>query len=73
MRMKVTDNKIFKGKTEDISMTELRSRPGEIITQVQMGKTFDIYKQGKIVAVLAPPEMNAFELGKAARQSGIVK
>jgi hypothetical protein len=66
--MKLTDRKIFDGQTEKITMTNLRSAPGDIITQVQMGKTFEIYKQGKIVAVLSAPIMNAAELAKAIRE-----
>jgi antitoxin (DNA-binding transcriptional repressor) of toxin-antitoxin stability system len=49
-------------------MTDLRSRPGDIIDQVQMGKTFDITKAGKKVATLSKPEPNAFELGAAIRR-----
>lgn len=48
--------KLLKGKSETISMSELRERPGEIINQIQQGKEFTITKAGKIVAVMKCPE-----------------
>jgi antitoxin (DNA-binding transcriptional repressor) of toxin-antitoxin stability system len=57
--MKLTEMKLMKGKTEQITIMDFRSRPGDILTQVQMGKIFRITKQGKVVAMLSPPEPNA--------------
>jgi antitoxin (DNA-binding transcriptional repressor) of toxin-antitoxin stability system len=65
---RITDMKLLAGQVKTISITELRSRPGDVITQVQMGRTFKIKKGGKIVAVLCSPEPDAFELGAEYRR-----
>ena len=65
---KLTDMKLLAGTTETISMTELRSRPGDVINQVQMGRVFNITKDGEVVAVFSPREPTAFELGAAVRK-----
>ncbi len=69
--MRLKDMKLLKGKSEEISMTDLRSRPGDVIDQVQMGKTFSITKAGKVVAVISQPEPNALELGAEVRRLGL--
>lgn len=69
--MRLTAMQLLKGKTEEISMTNLRSRPGDVIDQVQMGKTFTITKAGKVVAVISQPEPNALELGAEIRRLGL--
>lgn len=48
------DSVSLKTEFEQITMTEFRSKPGEIMTAVELGKTFLIAKQGKPVAVLSP-------------------
>jgi prevent-host-death family protein len=63
--------KLLKGKSEEISMTDLRSRPGDVIDQVQSGKTFTVTKAGKVVAVISQPEPNALELGAEIRRLGL--
>lgn len=63
---------LLAGQTETISMMDLRSRPGDVIDQVQMGKTFTITKGGKAVAVLVPLEANAAQLGAEVRRLGLV-
>lgn len=73
MAVKLTDLVNLSGQVETITLSDFRSRPGDIITQVQMGKTFTITKAGKKAAVLSPVEMNALELGAAARKAGIVR
>lgn len=40
------------GQYEEISMMELRSRPGEIMVAVEMGKLFLIKRNEKMIAVL---------------------
>ena len=62
------DMKLLANQVEEISMMELRRGPGDIIEQTRMGKTFYIFKAGRMVAVLSPPEPTAFQLGAAARQ-----
>jgi len=37
---------------EIITMSELRNLPGDVLAQVQLGKTFIITKNGKEIAVL---------------------
>lgn len=71
--MKLSDMKLLEGKCESITLSDLRSRPGDIFSQVQMGKTFRITKNGKRIADIVQPELNALELGAAARKAGIVK
>lgn len=41
------------GKCESISLSEFRSRPGETITSVQLGKVYILTKNGKPIAVLS--------------------
>lgn len=63
---KIQDQIALKG-VETITITQFRMAPGEVITQVEMGRTFRITKLGRVVAVISKPELNAFELGAAAR------
>ena len=41
-------------QSETITVSDLRAAPGDVLAQVQQGKTFSITKQGKVVASLAP-------------------
>jgi len=59
---------ILKGQTETITAMELRATPGDILLQVQMGKIFNITRNGVTVAVLSAPEPNALELGQEIRR-----
>ena len=68
---KLADMKLLRDTSQIISMSELRQHPGEILQQVQMGKTFYITKSGKKVAVLKSYEPNAFELAAAVRKLGL--
>lgn len=61
------------GREETITITELRSRPGDVLSQVELGKKYNIKRCGKIIAVIQAPEPNAFELGAACRLIGLVK
>lgn len=47
---------MLRGEVDVITVTELRSHPGECLTQASLGKTFCIKRKGKIVAFLVPPE-----------------
>ena len=68
MRKILTKTAILTGQTETITAMELRATPGDILLQVQMGKTFNITRNGVIVAVLSAPEPNALELGQEIRR-----
>lgn len=59
------------GRQETITVTELRARPGDILSQVELGKTFSITRCGLTIAVLCKPEPNAVELGAEVRRLGL--
>lgn len=65
--MRLTDQQLLAGKIETITVSDFRSRPGDVLQQVQMGKQFTITKNGKIVATIQQPEPTALELGAACR------
>ena len=69
---RTTDMKLLEGKIGSISMMDLRKRPGDTLLQVQLGKTFNITKHGKIIAVLSSPESTAAELGAEVRRIGLI-
>ena len=62
---------LLAGQTEQITMMYLRQHPGDVITQVQMGKTFTITKAGKTVAILSQPEPTALELLAEVKRCGL--
>jgi len=64
---------LLEGETETITMTDLRSQPGDVFAQIQQGKTFTVTKQGKPIAVIHSPEPTALELGAALRRLPVVK
>jgi antitoxin (DNA-binding transcriptional repressor) of toxin-antitoxin stability system len=45
----------LRGQEETITMTELRAKPGEVISQVELGKRFVVTRAGKVLAIIAPP------------------
>lgn len=58
------------GQREKITMMDLRKSPGDVFTQVQMGKIFIITSNGKPIAQICqvqPDELSALEIGKALR------
>jgi antitoxin (DNA-binding transcriptional repressor) of toxin-antitoxin stability system len=67
---KLTDQPLLADTSEEITVSDFRSRPGDVLMQVQMGRTFTITKNGKPVAVIAKPELNALQLGAALRRIG---
>lgn len=72
-RETLSDMALLAGQSETISMTDLRKAPGDILSQVKMGKTFTITRNGEILAVLSPPELSALELGAELRRMERVK
>ena len=64
----------LEGREETITMTELRSLPGDVMDQVSLGKVFNITRGGRILGRLVPAtpcEPNAFELAAAVRKLGL--
>ena len=57
------------GKIETITMTELRTRPGEVMDQVFLGKVFLIKRANRFMAVLSkvPGENLAIKVHKDGR------
>lgn len=60
---------LLAGHSEEITMSDFRSRPGDVLTQVQLGKRFTITKSGKVVAEISQPELSALQLGAAVRRA----
>lgn len=46
----------LKSEVETIDATDLRKHLGECLTQTWLGKSFCIYRKGKMVAFLVTPE-----------------
>jgi|HubBroStandDraft_2_1064218.scaffolds.fasta_scaffold504583_2 hypothetical protein len=63
--MKLTDVQLLAGQKEEITICDLRNRPGDVFQQVQMGKTFYITKNGKLIAEIKDPE-KLFDWGALA-------
>ena len=68
MRKRLEKSAILTGQTETISIMDFRKSPGDVFLQAQMGKVFNITKNGVVVAVLHAPEPNALELGAEIRR-----
>ena len=67
-RKPLAKSQILTGQTETITAMDFRRAPGDVLLQAQMGKKFNITKNGVIVAVLSAPEPDALELGAAIRR-----
>ena len=70
-RTLLTDTAILEDQSEEITATDFRKHPGDVLLQVQLGKTFTITKNGKAIAVLSRPEPSALELAAAVRRLGL--
>lgn len=46
------------GQNEEITATQFRAMPGEVLKQVELGKRFIITRNGKQMAVLQKPQWN---------------
>lgn len=73
IRKPLSKSMSLSGESETITAMDFRRTPGDILLQAQMGKTFNITKNGVIIATLGPPELNALELGAAVRKLGLAK
>ena len=54
LKDEIKESRALYGKSEKITMMELRQNPGEIIDSAELGKTFFITKNSNPVAVLMP-------------------
>lgn len=54
--MKDYMRRMLRGELEVISVSDLRAHPGDILTQVSLGKSFCIKRKGEIVAFLVHPD-----------------
>lgn len=52
----ISETVSLEGQKEEISISELRSKPGEVFAQVSMGKEFTVSKCGKPVATIKKHE-----------------
>lgn len=73
IRKTLSKSMSLSGESETITATDFRRTPGDILLQAQMGKSFNITKNGVIIATLGPPELTALELGAAVRKLGLAK
>ena len=64
----IPDMTLLAGTEETITLMDFRKATGDVIAQVEMGKTFTITRKGKPVAVLSKPEVN---LGAEVRRLGL--
>lgn len=61
----IADTVSLSGQSETITISDLRSKPGEVFAQVALGKEFTITKSGKPVAEIKSPE-EPFDWGALA-------
>lgn len=71
-RKLLNEMQLLAGQQEDISLTDLRASIGDVIAQVEQGKTFRIMRKGRAVAQIGEPELTAIDLGSAVRKLGLV-
>ena len=64
---------LLEGEEETITSMEFRASPGEVLSQVELGKRYLITRYGKIVAEIRRPEPTALDLGAAVRALGLVE
>lgn len=70
-RQRLADMNLLTGQIEEITMTDFRASPGDVIDSVLMGKTFIITRQGKPLACLQrlPGERLSMVVGKTGKGS----
>lgn len=56
MMERLADSKPLVGTSETITISELRKQPGEVFSQVEMGRSFTVTKNGKTIAEISEPE-----------------
>ena len=70
---KLSSMNLLEGESEEITVMDLRRGPGDILDQVELGKTYTITRNGKVMAVLSKPEPDALELAAEVRRMGLVR
>ena len=70
-RKLLNEMRLLQGQREDITLTDLRASIGDVIAQVEQGKTFRIMRKGRAVAQIGEPELPAIDLGSAVRKLGL--
>lgn len=70
-RKLLNEMRLLEGQREDITLTDLRANIGDVVAQVEQGKTFRIMRKGRAVAQIGEPELSALELGGAVRKLGL--
>lgn len=48
--------KDYSGQTATVTISELRSAPGDLLDRVAHGMTVQVTKNGRCVAVISPPD-----------------
>ncbi len=71
-RKTLTKSMDLTGQEETITAMDFRRTPGDVLLQAQMGKRFNITKNGVVIAVLSAPEPNALELAAEVRRMRMV-
>ena len=69
--MKLNNMNLLSGDVETISAMEFRKAPGDVLTQVALGKRYLITRYGEVIAEISRPEQTAIELGAAVRKLGL--
>jgi len=68
--MKRLDEQVsLKNKLETITISDFRSRPGEVMDSIRFGKTFVLTKSGKPLAVLS--KVPGIELSMDVNSKGV--
>ncbi len=49
------DEVSLSGKTEEITLMDLRQHPGEVFASVALGKVFVVTKNGEPIAIISKP------------------
>jgi prevent-host-death family protein len=56
---KLSELQVLAGEHEVITLTTFRRSPGEVVMQVQHGKSFTLTQRGKKIAELTPHRVEA--------------
>lgn len=68
---KLREMGLLTGKHEEITATDFRKCPGEVLDQAAMGKTFTVTKNGHPIISISQHESLASILGAEVRRLGL--